>query len=155
MTSPPPPIFLRFWLTEMSKIMMSYIWKFLWIKLIHNLSFPRMVLSAWDFNSSLSVVWTNPCTSIYRYLLEFPYNTCVSFGSGGVYIRVPLLSNQSFYRQIDGCRMGVGDHRIGWWWKGVMCQQNNCKTLIGVHQPCIPCTLFNSCNYYMYSKISR
>ena len=29
----------------------------------------------------------------------------------------PLLSKQSFYRQIAGCWMGVGDHRVGQWWK--------------------------------------
>ena len=44
------------------------------------------------------------------------------------------LATKVFNRQIAGCRMGVvGDHRVGWWWKGVMGQQNSCKTLTGVH----------------------
>ena len=42
----------------------------------------------------------------------------------------PLLSNQSFYRQIAGYGMGIGDHRVGRWWKRVMGQQNSCKTHI-------------------------
>ena len=44
-----------------------------------------------------------------------------------------LSSNQSFYRVIADYMRGVGDHRVGWWWKEVMGQQNSCKTLIGVH----------------------
>ena len=33
-----------------------------------------------------------------------------------------LLRNQ---RQIAGFGVGVGDHRVDWWWKGVMGQQNS------------------------------
>ena len=57
-------------------------------------------------------------------------NACVWAGKISCW---PLLRNQSFYRQIAGCGMGVGDHRVGQWWKGVMGQQNSYKTLIGVH----------------------
>ena len=35
-----------------------------------------------------------------------------------------MFSNQSFFRQIAGYVMGVDDHRVGWWWKGIMDQQN-------------------------------
>ena len=47
----------------------------------------------------------------------------------------PLPSNQSFYRQITGYQRGVhvGGHRVGQGWKGVMGQQNSCKTSIEVH----------------------
>ena len=31
-----------------------------------------------------------------------------------------LPSNQSFYRQIAGYQRGVGDRRVGQWWKGDM-----------------------------------
>ena len=53
-------------------------------------------------------------------------------------------SNQSFKRQIAGCEMGVGDRRVGWWWKGVIGKQNNCKMLIGVHD------MYSVCNYSVY-----
>ena len=42
----------------------------------------------------------------------------------------PLLSNQSFYRQIAGCRRGWV---IGRWWKGVNYQQNSYLTATGMH----------------------
>ena len=42
-------------------------------------------------------------------------------------------SNPSFYRQIIGYGMSVDDHRIAWWWKGVMDKQIGYLTLIGVH----------------------
>ena len=35
--------------------------------------------------------------------------------------------------QITGYGMSVGDHRVGWWWKGVMGKRNSYMTLIGVH----------------------
>ena len=39
------------------------------------------------------------------------------WGHDNVFVHItvcwPLPSNQSFYRHIAGCRMGVGDHRVG------------------------------------------
>ena len=36
-----------------------------------------------------------------------------------------MRSNQSFYREIAGYRMSVGDHRVARIYKGVMGQQYN------------------------------
>ena len=36
-----------------------------------------------------------------------------------------LPSNQSFYRQIAGYRMDLGDHEVAWWRKEVIGKQNN------------------------------
>ena len=52
-----------------------------------------------------------------------------------------LFNNQSFYRQIASCGMGVGDHRVGW------CQQNSCKTIIEVHSTMYVCIPNMFCNY--------
>ena len=45
-----------------------------------------------------------------------------------------LRSNQSFYRQTVGYGMSVDDHRVAWWWKGVIEKQISYMTLIGVHE---------------------
>ena len=39
-------------------------------------------------------------------------------------------SNQCFYTQITGYEMSVGDHRVAWWWRGVMGKQISYVTLI-------------------------
>ena len=44
-----------------------------------------------------------------------------------------LPSNQSFYKEIIGYGVSVGEHRVARRWKGVMGQQNSYMTLIGVH----------------------
>ena len=43
-----------------------------------------------------------------------------------------LPSNQSLWRQISGYGVGVGDHRVGWWWKGSW-SNKIVQTLIRVH----------------------
>ena len=58
---------------------------------------------------------------------------CTAMVKTSITICWSWLSNQSFYRQMASCGLGVGDHRVGQWRKGVMGQQNSCKTLIGVY----------------------
>ena len=55
-----------------------------------------------------------------------------------VYVCWLLPSNKSFYRLITGYRRGVGDLSVDQRCKGVMGQQNICKTLIGVHSTMHP-----------------
>ena len=67
-----------------------------------------------------------------------------------------LPSNQSFYRQIAGYEMDVGDHRVGQWHKGVMGQQIVSRPYLGCIRPCISCTpskvlqLLHVCVFAMY-----
>ena len=55
-------------------------------------------------------------------------------------------------RQATDYGMSVGDHRVAWWWKGVMCKQISYMTLIEVHS--IDHTSQSmSRNYYMYVHV--
>ena len=74
-------------------------------------------------------IWIVSPYTVYSFI----WRSLTTRWSSDMYICWPLLSNQSFYRQITGCGMGVGDHRVAQWWKGVMGRQNSWKTLIGMH----------------------
>ena len=52
-----------------------------------------------------------------------------------IYIEILLVASQSFYREIAGYGMSVGDHGVARRWKWVMGQQNSYMTLIEVHLP--------------------
>ena len=53
-----------------------------------------------------------------------------------LFVVLSIYGSQSFYRQISGYRRGMGDHGVGWRWRGgggIVDQQNSCTTLSGVH----------------------
>ena len=103
----------------------------------------------------------NPCTKIkielYRLLPSRIYtNLSLVIIIVLWYISVFWLlpKNQSFHRQIAGNGMCVGNHRVGWWSKGVMGQQNSCKTWnleLDTFDNASHAPQLRLCNYYLFT----
>ena len=92
-----------------------------------------------NFSSSYGLSWVACPVTVYPWYVDI--DICmiydIAFALFCTVVKIsdcwPLPSNQSFYRQIASYQRGVGDHRVGQCWEGLMGQQNSCKTLIEVH----------------------
>ena len=55
------------------------------------------------------------------------------------------LATKVFYREIAGCEMGVGDHRVGRWWKGSWANKIVARLLLYyLHCIVVTCTCSHS-----------